>query len=174
MLVWVMRFNIFLTLGTALVFAAGCHTTDDKPLAALRVHLEAGPNAGNSSETVPVYRANPVLVTVESSPFLTEADVAEAKVVDAIGGFALQIQFDRHGTWLLEMYSTANSGRHMAIFSQWGGKPGSARWLAAPLIHRRISNGLLIFTADATRDEVEQIALGLNNVAEKNKKRSKL
>ena len=40
--------------------------------------------------------------------------------------------------------------------------------MAAPRIARRISNGVISFTPDATRDEAEQIAIGLNNVAIKN------
>ena len=41
------------------------------------------------------------------------------------------------------------------------------RWLAAPRINKRIADGVLVFTPDATREEAEQIALGLNNLAQK-------
>ena len=41
------------------------------------------------------------------------------------------------------------------------------RWLAAPVISHRISDGVLVFTPDATREEAEEIALGLNNVSKK-------
>jgi hypothetical protein len=41
------------------------------------------------------------------------------------------------------------------------------RWLAAPVISHRIGDGVLVFTPDATREEAEEIALGLNNVAKK-------
>jgi hypothetical protein len=42
-----------------------------------------------------------------------------------------------------------------------------SRWLAAPVIPRRISNGVLTFTPDASREEADLIAIGLNNVAKK-------
>ena len=40
-----------------------------------------------------------------------------------------------------------------------------ARWLAAPMITRRITNGLFVFTPDCSREEAERIVLGLNHVA---------
>ena len=55
----------------------------------------------------------------------------------------------------------------IAIFSQFGEEMKDYRWLAAPVINRRISDGVLVFTPDATREEAEEIALGLNNVAKK-------
>jgi hypothetical protein len=58
-------------------------------------------------------------------------------------------------------------GRRLVIFSEFGKKLSQNRWLAAPLIQRRIENGLLVFTPDATRAEAEEIAAGLNRVAEK-------
>lgn len=166
------RFNIYL-LVLAATFLCGCKTMgnkQDKQLSTLRVHLEVTPEPMDFSTTVKVFRAKPLEVTVDKSPFLTEANVSGAKVVEMHGGFALQIQFNQEGTWLLEEYTTTNPGRHLAIFSEFGWKKLKSRWLAAPMIRKRISDGVLTFTPDATREEAEEIALGLNNVAKKNKK----
>ena len=38
------------------------------------------------------------------------------------------------------------------------------RWLAAPLITKRISDGVFIFTPDASKEETERIVNGLKNV----------
>jgi preprotein translocase subunit SecD len=84
-----------------------------------------------------------------------------------VGGFVLRIQFDQSGTVMLEQCTAANRGRKIAIFSQFGEKIKDYRWLAAPVINRKISDGVLAFTPDATREEAEEIALGLNNVAKK-------
>ena len=165
------RFNIYLVVALAAVAVCGCRTsgkTNPKKLTStLRLHLEVNPNGTKANEPVPVYREKPVMVNIDLMPFLTEANVLDAKVVDAVGGFALRIQFDHAGTALLEECTTANPGRRMAIFSQFGEKIKEKRWLAAPRIPRRISDGVLIFTPDTTREESEEIAVGLNNVSKK-------
>lgn len=168
------RFNIYLLLLLALVFAGGCKTGGEKkPLSTLRVHLEATPDGTGNSITVPIYREKPVPVTVVKEPFLTEANVVAASVVDVAGGFVLQIHFNQEGSWLLEQKSATNPDKHFAIHSAFGEKTKMSRWLAAPRITRLIANGTLTFTPDATREEAGQIALGLNNLAAKAGKSSK-
>jgi hypothetical protein len=167
------RFNIYLlvTAAVAAAVACGCQsTTKEKPaklLSTFRLHLAASRDGTTAGVPVPVYRQNPIIINVEKEPFLTEGNVAEAKVIDVVGGFALQIRFDGAGTSLLEQCTAANRGRKIVVFSQFGEQIKDARWLAAPVITRRINDGVLTFTPDATREEAEEIALGLNNVAKK-------
>ena len=165
------RFNIYLVLALAVAAVCGCHifgdTKANRLLSTLRLHLEASRDGTKANEPVPIYREKPVMVNVEKMPFLTEADVAEAKVINAVGGFALCIRFNRPGTALFEELTTANRGRRIAVFSQFGEKIKDHRWLAAPIIARRITDGVFTFTPDATREESEEIALGLNHVAKK-------
>jgi preprotein translocase subunit SecD len=104
---------------------------------------------------------------VEREAFLTEAFVSEAKVISVMDGFSLTLQFDRRGSLLLEQYSAGNRGRHFAVRVRFGKNLDQTRWLAAPIIASRISNGVLTFTPDATREEADQIVLGLNNIAKK-------
>ena len=164
-------FNIYLALALAFAGAAlcGCLTSimGKKPVCTLRLHLEANRNSTVFNEAVPIYREQPVMVTVEKIPFLNESNVSGAKVIDGVGGFALRIQFNHAGTALLEQYSAGNPGKRIAVFSQFGEKLKEVRWLAAPVIARHVSDGVFIFTPDATREEAEQIALGLNNVFKK-------
>jgi hypothetical protein len=70
----------------------------------------------------------------------------------------------------LEQFTAANPGRHLAIFGQWGDKLSAGRWLAAPLISRRITKGTIIFTPDASREEALKLVTGLSNIAKKNVK----
>ena len=163
------RFNTYLALATVLAFFCGCHTTDKKAkeVSALRVHLQANPNEVGASDTVSVLRGDPLSVTVMHEPILTEANVLAARVIDTPGGFAVEIQFDESATLMLEQYTAANPGRHLVIFGQWGDKVADGRWLAAPLITHRISNGKLAFTPDISRTESDRFVLGLNNVAAK-------
>jgi hypothetical protein len=117
---------------------------------------------------VQVYREHPVTFTV-ADPILSEASVKKAQIVDAVGGFALRLDFDKEGSWLLEQYTSGNTGKHLVIFSQWedapNAKQSTGRWLAAPRIQKHIADGVLIFTPDATREELEKIVVGLNHVA---------
>ena len=161
------RFNIYLALATLLGLFCGCQTPQEKQTAALRVHIETSSDPAGTSQTISVLRSDPVLVTIKSEPFLTEANVVAVKVMDATGGFAIEIKFDENGTWLLEQYSAANPGHHFVVFGQWGEKIADGRWLAAPLITHRVADGILAFTADITRAEADRLVLGLNNVAKK-------
>ncbi len=296
MTAWTRRFNLYLALAAALALLCGCQThwhRQKGPVSALRVHIQVNPDSLGTSQTISVLRSDPVLVTISRNPILTEANIVAAKVIDVQGGFAIEIQFDENGTWLLEQYSAANPGGHFAIWSQWskndfspfsvddiinlpslarklkqpadavsqylksqlsaatleiltsyqGTNSGSiplqaalveelnriirghliydnqrfagvvlhrktrqllaqnsernsplrlnrllledayplelsrnhktladSRWLAAPVISRRISNGVLVFTADCERDEADQLVLGLNNGAAKIRK----
>ena len=90
----------------------------------------------------------------------------EATVVEAVGGFMLRIQYDRHGTGVLEIATHRMRNQHIAIHSSFP----ETRWLAAPIIDGPISNGLLVFTPDATREEADRIAKGLNALAKKLRK----
>jgi hypothetical protein len=146
----------------------------DDELATLRFHLAVNPDLLGRTIQVPVFRARPMLVTVENSPFLDERYVTNAVVVDDLGGFSLKIQFGDTGTRLLEQYSTANRGRRCAIFSQWGekgAKTNYSRWLSAPLFTRTISDGAFTFTPDTSRQEAEDIARGVVKLSEKYKKK---
>jgi hypothetical protein len=162
------RFNTYLALAAALTFFCGCQT-DKKPkeVSALRVHLQANPSEAGATDTISVLRADPVSVTVGHDPILTEANVIAARVIETPGGFAVEVQFDESATLMLEQYTASNPGRHLVIYGQWGDDLAHGRWLAAPLITHRISNGQLAFTPDISRAEADRFVLGLNNVAAK-------
>jgi len=171
MVVWTRRFNLYLALAAALALLCGCQIFRQKgPQGALRVHIQTAPNSLGTSQTISVMRSDPVLVTISRNPILTEANLVAARVINTPGGFAIEIQFDENGAWMLEQYSAANPGGHFAIFGQWGDKLANGRWLAAPLITHRIANGILAFTPDASREEADQLVLGLNHVAAENRK----
>ena len=177
-------FNIYLLAAVALL-GGGCashHLSANKQYATLRVYLEG--RAGESSR-VQVTR-NKILMYVAAEPFVTEADVRQAKLVDyPDGSFSILVTFDDHGTLMLDMNTSSHSGQHLLIFCHFPPKgwkepkegdsatvekpvPGQPRisgWLAAPLIRYALPNGSLEFTPDASHQEAEQIVLGLNNMA---------
>jgi hypothetical protein len=163
------RFNLFLAI-LSLAALCGCQTDKEKPgkeVSVLRVHIEA--NSGNSgtTQTVSVLRSDPVLITINKEPFLTEASIVAAAVIDVRGGFAIQVKFDEIGTLTLEQYFAANPGKHYAVFGQWGEQKTDGRWLAAPLITRRVADGIVSFTPDMSRTNADRLVIGLNNVTKK-------
>jgi preprotein translocase subunit SecD len=161
------HFNLYLALAVALVLVCGCQTDKaDKKISALRIHLEVAEGT-QSSQPVSVLRSDPLAVNIATEPILTEANVVAAKVINAPGGFAIEIRLDESGARMLENYSASNPGRHLVIFGQWGETITDGRWLAAPLIAHRIADGLISFTPDMTPDEADQFVLGLNNNAKK-------
>jgi len=173
MLIGFKRFNHYLAIAALIVTSAllgGCKSTGKKNrhAATLRIYLES--KAG-STKQVAISRDQKVMLNVQQEPFLTESLVSKAKVIDTMGGFALEIGFEQKGSWLLEQYTGDNRGRHLAIFSQFvppnTNKVNEGRWLAAPKILSPISGGTLTFTPDATREEAEVIASGLTRVAKK-------
>src|SRR5438067_10555388 len=162
------RFNCYLLL-PFLALIAGCKSaverTSSQAVSTFRLHLEGNPGGAGS---VAVIQIAGVELYVNDTPFLDERSITNAAVVDTRdGGFAIRVQCDRHGTLVLDSVTTENRGRRIAIFTQYGvGRPEHSRWLAAPY-GSPITDGVLLFTPLATREESEQIVLGLNNDAKR-------
>jgi len=104
-------------------------------------------------------------VTINIEPFLTEANVVAAVLLETPGGVAVEIKLDEVGTYTLEQYTSAYAGKHLAIFGQWNERIADSRWLAAPLLNHRIADGVLAFTPDCSAEEARQLVVGLNNMA---------
>jgi len=173
MKIWVNRFNIYLLVTLSALLAVGCRSPEkkrDKALTSLRIHGESA-HVSDRSVGVSVFRTAPILVQIDRTAIVTEANVKKAALVQVVGGFAIQVQFDRRGSWLLEQYTTMNRGKRLVIFSQFvvppAVEPNEERWLGAPRINQPIANGSLLFTPDANEEEAEQIVKGLNNSAKK-------
>jgi len=163
------RFNKYLLTVAVLVLAAGCQTSsseskkDKKLHATLRVHLEASAWSADDTEEASIVRANPVKLVVQKEPILSEADVASAKALDTLVGPAVQLRLRQHGTWILEQNTADNLGRHLAMFCQFGENLGEHRWLGVTKITRRIADGVITFTPDASHEELAQILTGWTN-----------
>jgi hypothetical protein len=167
------RFNLYLLVPlTVCLLAPGCsmfHKHKDKdPIGIVRVHIENESRTAGPSKTITVLRSQPVEVNISTDPILTEADVLAARLLNAPGGYAVEIRFDETAGWKLEQYTAINPGKHLAIFGQWGDKPEDGRWLSAPLIVHLNTSAMLTFTPDASHAEAEKWVKGLNFVAKKN------
>lgn len=176
MMITVHRFNKYFATALALALTlavAGCQSSGKKKkevATILELHLEAYGDSSSDHMPITISHDPPVVINVEKEFFVDGADVEEAKVVEDNGGFKLRLKFTWRGTQLLESITTANRGKRIGVFCAFG----PARWLAAPLITRRISDGIYQFTPDATREEGERIVKGLNEVAAGLKKKELL
>lgn len=173
------RFNInfWLALTLGLVLSA-CSSTDPpkktgnqkkgKEAALLYLYMETPLDGTQYTREVAIPRGSSTKISMEVSPLLDNGSLLEASIVDIdkFGSFAIRLQFNQHGILAIDNATTGNRGRHLGILCHFG----KERWLAAPVISRRISDGFLQFVPDATRAEAEYIVLGLNNVAKKLKK----
>ncbi len=164
-------FNIYLLVAITLT---GCKSPQEKldakqsrqqkkELSTIRFHIEATGDNSNRAGGVPILRESPISVNIVRQSFLDERDIISANIVEHVGGFVIQVQFDDHGTFVLDNMSAAHKGKRIAILSEFGDK----RWLAAPVITRRMTEGAIAFTPDASREEAERIVRGLNNTASK-------
>jgi len=155
------RFNLYLLLTVVVLSGAACKTSKSKKVeTALRIHTEARDEA-SFTRKVKVFKDESVTMIINEMPLLSDVDLVDAQIVEALGGFAIQLKFNPMGRWQLDKHTGINIGRHYAIFVLFGKKPSVARWIAAPIISNRIANGVIIFTPDCTREEAELIVQGL-------------
>ncbi|MBL9137822.1 MAG: hypothetical protein JNK85_18280 [Verrucomicrobiales bacterium] len=137
-----------------------------KAVKRFRVHVESKHDIPERSLIVELGKPNPVKFTAEKLPILNEVHVTKAALLDEIGGFKVQISFNTLGAKILESYTAAAAGRHLLIMTEIDGE---ARWLGAPLIRRRLGDGVLEFVPNATREDMERMVSGLNKEVRKNK-----
>lgn len=148
---------------------AGCGTLGQRneSMSSVTIFMSVPPGAiqTGTTETVSILRSDPVQVTVDRQPVLSEQNLVAAKVIDTPAAPAIELKFDPMGTVILEQCSATNPGGHFAIYGQWGKDLKEKRWLMAPLITGRIKDGILSFTPDMSRAEATNFVEGLNNVA---------
>jgi preprotein translocase subunit SecD len=157
------RFNIYLAAVLALTLPTviGCQTgkKKDKDKAVIELHQEAYAHGASDTENVGIDRQNPIYVTVDKEPFLDSADVTEAKVLEDLGGFVIQLRLNWRGAQILSGVTTANRDKRIAVYCIFNKE---ARWLASPVIRKPINDGIFTFTPDCTRAEADHIVKGLN------------
>jgi hypothetical protein len=125
--------------------------------------METNPDGSARNTPVPIYRSRPLMVNVMLEPMLTNENIEMADLVDVEGGWAIRIKLKDQGIRALEIASMRNRGKRLAVRAAFP----QIRWLAAPILTRRIEDGIFIFTPDATREEAERIVRGINNTVKR-------
>src|SRR6266436_5608165 len=176
------QFNLYLRLLLAAGLFCGCQThaghsdagqkkAPKKGYSLVRLHIETNADGTDKNGPVTVGCQSPFTINVSKDPFVNEKHLVKASLEDdGMGGFALRVQFNRQGAWLLEQYTVANKGRHIAVFAELD----DFRWLAAPLITKRITDGVLTFSPDTSSEEAEKLVLGLTKAIKKERSRTSL
>ena len=156
----------------ALALAAGCASRQkkkDEEISTIRLHMEVNPQMVRRNMQVSILRAQPVLITVGESYVMHEGYLNRAEIIEANGVHNVRLQFVSSGSRLLETETSVNLGRRLAVFAQFP----EGRWLAAPVVSSRITNGVFTFTPDANLEETRRLVDGLNLVIEKRRKQDK-
>lgn len=169
----------FVALLAGSMLLAGCQSDKqekeakkkkDKEATTLGMHLEVNADGSGRNGPITLLRASPITLNVESTPFLTHANVIRADIVEELGTWGIRLQFTQpQGARLLSWATAQHKGKRIAIHAEWG----EARWLAAPQILQHLQDGVFTFTPDASHEEIERIVSGLNNVAEEVRKKEK-
>lgn len=144
-------------------------TSTGKESTILRFFYVINPDGTDRCMQVPIYRSRPMMYWIDKNPFLHEGFITEATLVEEMGTIAIMVKFDSSGSLLMENVSLMNKGRNIAIYGEFG----EARWLSAPMLTGRVSDGVFVFTPDASKEEAERIVRGLNNNPSAIKKKKK-
>lgn len=170
-------FNLLLVLSLASGLVSGAAESSDtsrkrsrkpKPVERIRVHVESRHDIAERSLKVEVGQGPGAMkFQVEKLPILNEVHVERAALLEVPGGFQVQLKFDSLGAKILESYTAAAAGRHLLLLTEFDEE---SRWIAAPLIRRRIGDGVLAFSPQITREEADRLVKGLNQAIDKRKK----
>lgn len=135
-----------------------------KDPAFLRIYFESPRDTTSRAMEAKVGRSDPMSIRVEKLPILSESHLKIIEVVDLGGGPSLRLTFNRTGRRLLENYTATGVGRRLVVQTQFE----EMRWLAAPRITRRIADGILVFTPDASPEELDRLVRGVTKALKKN------
>ncbi len=130
----------------ALIFTTGClhnQKKKDKKDASLRIFLQTSPVMPENLRYQILFDKPNITFWVKSLPELTEQDVASAETVSTGGGLQIKLQFNHHGSFILEQLTGSNRGKYLAVVID-------AHPVAPILIQEIYRNGELIFTPNLT------------------------
>lgn len=138
-----------------------------KPIKMIRVHVESKHDLPERSVVAALETGEGLKINVEKLPILNESHMENAALLDSPGGYQLRLKFNSLGAKILESYTSAAVGRHLAVVCD---VDGEARWLGLPLVRQRIGDGVLTFSPAVPRDIVVRLVDGLNGEIQRQRK----
>jgi hypothetical protein len=174
--------NIYLAFTAFLLlsFVLGCRSIEERRrdrilYTELSFHEQA-PLSSPDTNKVLMAEVAGMKFPMRATPFLSEASLVEAAIIDSPGGgYSLRLKFNDHGRLVVDSFTASNRGRRVGVHVRYGVRketevPLKQKWLAAPRISRNLIDGVIVFTPDTTREELDVIVQGLVNAAEENQR----
>ncbi len=164
------RINLNLLL-IAILFGAGCQTSKRvkaEDATHIFIFMETHSGLGEMARKVDIDGPNGGTMYIGASPVLNDVHIEEASAHDtADGSVAIQLQLNRQGKRILENMSGAYRGKRLAVSASFP----ELRWLCCVRMDKLMSDGHLTFFPNASPEECDRIAKGMNLViAELNSK----
>lgn len=133
----------------------GCAST---PVHTVRFHEQVPLNLPESRVKAVTLPHTDERIGVNPFPTVSEKDIHEAHLEETVGGAAVALQLDLHGTIALAEMTTRIKGQHFVVLVD--GKP-----VAGVLVERPIKDGKFLLLGDMTDEESLALVKFLNQLA---------
>jgi hypothetical protein len=140
--------------------AGGCQP--EKRFTGLGVHLQTPAQLPESQRTIVVVPNPPLSIAVGRLPEVREVDLVSAQAVKTDTRKQLILQFNRHGTVVIENFTTERRGELYVLTL-------NSIPVAAPAIREPIRDGRLVVDVDIPDEDLDKLVKGLNAAAKEAK-----
>jgi len=140
--------------------AGGCQT--EKKFTGLGIHLQTPAQLPESQRTIVVVPNPPLSIAVSRFPEVREVDLESAQVVRTDSRKQLVLQFNRHGTVVIENFTTERRGELYVLTL-------NSIPVAAPAIREPIRDGRLVIDVDIPDEDLDKLVAGLNAAAKESR-----
>lgn len=138
----------------------GCQA--DKQFTRMGIHLQTPAQLPETQRTIVVVPNPPLSIAVGRFPEVREVDLESAQAVKTDTRKQLILQFNRHGTIVIENFTTERRGELYVLTL-------NTVPIAAPAIREPIRDGRLVIDVDIPDADLDKIVEGLNASAKEAK-----
>jgi hypothetical protein len=128
---------------------------------ALSFHEEAGVGDNAGLVNVVVIPETNLRIPIDTFPIITERDLVKATYQETVAGPAIALEFDPHGTFMLDHATTRGRDRYLVICI-------NDNPIAAWYVNKRITDGKFVLFAHFTEDTAKQYIAAWEKQIKKN------
>ncbi len=145
------------SLAALALLVAGCESSTRK-YTMLGVYLQTPAQLPERQRTIVVVPNPPLSVAVGRLPELREVELVSARAIKTPTRKQLVMQFNRHGTVVIENFTTERRGElYVLVLNRVP--------IAAPAIREPIRDGRLVVDVDLADEDLDKLVEGLNAAA---------